>query len=127
MTDDTISRKAAIEAMRCLQTYKLCEGDEMLLVDVTDVLKELRKLPSAQPEPIKFHIDHALTEEEIKNLKQKIADSPTVLMPSAEPEIVRCKDCKYYMQSMCPITATWTTDEDFCSFGKRSDKDGTQD
>lgn len=44
------------------------------------------ELPSAQPEPIKLHFDHALTEEEIKNLKQKITDSPIVLMPSAQPK-----------------------------------------
>lgn len=42
---------------------------------------------SAQPDPIRLNIDHALTEEEIKNLKQKIADSPIVLMPSAQPDL----------------------------------------
>lgn len=57
-------------------------------------------LPSAQPEPIKLHVDHALTEEEIKNLKQKIADSSIVLMPSAQPEERElhesCTDCPLY-------------------------------
>lgn len=64
MTDDIISRKAASEAMRCLQTYKLCEGDDMLLVDVADVLTEL------------------------------------MMLPSAHPEIVRCKDCIYFHENV---------------------------
>ena len=33
-------------------------------------------------------------------------------------KIVRCKDCKHYMQTSCPMTGTWATDEDFCSFGE---------
>ena len=36
-----------------------------------------------------------------------------------DSEIVRCKDCKHYMQTSCPMTGTWATDEDFCSFGER--------
>lgn len=40
------------------------------------------------PDPIKLHFDHELTEDEIKNLKKKIADSPIVIMPSAQPEVV---------------------------------------
>jgi len=48
--DDLMSRQAAIDAIRMLQTYKLYDGDEMLLVDKADVQTELMMLPSAQPE-----------------------------------------------------------------------------
>lgn len=46
--DDLISRQAAIDAVRRLQTYKLSEGDDMLLVDKAEVQTELMMLPSAQ-------------------------------------------------------------------------------
>ena len=57
---DPIDRQAAIESIRKMQTYKLCEGDEMILVDKAEVQTELMMLPSAQP------------------------------------EIIRCKDCKHF-------------------------------
>ena len=47
---DTISRKAALDAIRTLQTYKLSEDDDMLLVDKAEVQTELMMLSSAQPE-----------------------------------------------------------------------------
>lgn len=56
---DLIARHDAIDTVRHLQTYKLAEGDDMLLVDLADVQTEL------------------------------------MMMPSAEPEIIRCKECKH--------------------------------
>ena len=77
--DDLISRQAAIDAV--------AEGLKHTFVEYRDAAeKMLNKVPSAEPELIKLHFDHALTEEEIKNLKQKIADSSIVLMPFAQPE-----------------------------------------
>lgn len=105
---DLIERQAAIDAL----THK---WDGM----VTSVFDVINSLPSTQPElpikekccycphctncdvnddltinqpePIKLHFDHALTEKEIKNLKQKITDSPIVLIPSAQPQRMRGK------------------------------------
>lgn len=84
---------------------------------------------SAQPDPIRLNIDHALTEEEIKNLKQKIADSPIVFMPSAQP-VIRCKDCRYYKTYQyvngrpkflpkCGFNDIYVTEEDSCSRAER--------
>ena len=70
--------------------YRALWHYEQALMEIREMLET-----SAQPEPIKLHVDHALTEEEIKNLKHKIADSPIVLMPSAQPEMVKCKKCRY--------------------------------
>lgn len=42
-------RQAAIDAVRAMQTYKLSEGDDMLLVDQAEVMTELMMLPSAEP------------------------------------------------------------------------------
>ena len=48
---DCISRQAALETIRTMQTYKLFAGDDMLLIDQAKAQTELMMLPSAQPEP----------------------------------------------------------------------------
>ena len=48
--NDAISRRAALEKVRAMQTYKLFEGDDMILVDKAEVQTELMMLPTAQPE-----------------------------------------------------------------------------
>ena len=62
---------------------------------INDIQKMVLHLPSAQPEPIKVSVDREMTEEELKELKKKIADSPVVLLPSAQPEI-KPVDIDYY-------------------------------
>ncbi len=46
---DTISRKAATDALRKMQTYKLFSGDDMLLIDQAGAQTELMLLPPAEP------------------------------------------------------------------------------
>ena len=60
---DCISRQAAIDALRAMQTYKLFAGDDMLLIDQAGAQTEL------------------------------------MLLPSAQPEIIRCNSCKHWTQS----------------------------
>lgn len=50
---DCISRQAALEAIRTMQTYKMFAGDDMLLIDQAEAQTELMMLPSAQPEIIR--------------------------------------------------------------------------
>ena len=86
--DDLISRKAALDAL--LQCRKHCiDPFDSYHIDIEDAEARIRRVPAAQPEPIKLHFDHVLTEEEIKNLKQKIADLPIALMPSAQRKILK--------------------------------------
>lgn len=47
---DTISRRASLEKIRKMQTYKLFAGDDMILVDKAQVQTELMMLPTVQPE-----------------------------------------------------------------------------
>lgn len=47
---DLISRKAMLEKIRTMQTYKLFLGDDMILVDKAEVQTELMMLPPIQPE-----------------------------------------------------------------------------
>ena len=85
--DDLISRQAAIDALRMdISIIPFAKAREYVRAAIETIYNRLEELPPAQPEPIKLHIDHALTEDEIKNLKHKIADSPIVFMPSAQPE-----------------------------------------
>ena len=50
MSEDLISRQAAIELLRNMQTYIFFEGSDLLLVDQSVVMTELMLLPAAQPE-----------------------------------------------------------------------------
>lgn len=43
-----ISRQAAIDALRAMQTYKLSAGDDMLLIDKAEAQTELMMLPTTQ-------------------------------------------------------------------------------
>ena len=52
-TSDLIDRQATLETLRTMQTYKLHEDDDMILVDKADVQTELMMMPSAQPETAK--------------------------------------------------------------------------
>ena len=48
-SSDCIDRRAALDALRKMQTYKLFSGDDMLLIDQAGAQTELMLLPSAQP------------------------------------------------------------------------------
>lgn len=123
---DLIKRQAAIDAIRnqIIHTPEELSDCGMAYYDgLHCVISLISELPSAEPESIKLHVDHTLTEEEIKNLKQKIADSPIVFMPSSQPEIIRCKDCKWFGEIGCAISivddSDKPTEDDFCSFAER--------
>jgi len=41
-------------------------------------------------------------------------------LPSAQPEIVRCKECVYADENYhCDYMTTWNYGDCFCSYGKR--------
>ena len=42
-------------------------------------------------------------------------------LPSAQPEIIRCKDNKHLFEdNKCPLRTWWThTEDDFCSYAER--------
>jgi len=93
--DDLIYRQAAIDAMEGLPKY--FDTTATLCLDYADVLAVLSEhLPSAEPEPITVNIDHELTQEEYVKLCKDMASAPIVLLPSAQPDIIRCKDCRWW-------------------------------
>jgi hypothetical protein len=50
---ELISRQAAIDALRAMQTYKLFAGDDMLLIDQAGAQTELMLLPPIQPDIVR--------------------------------------------------------------------------
>lgn len=40
-------------------------------------------------------------------------------LPSAQPEIIRCRDCKHYDGRPCGIVDWWNTADDYCSRAER--------
>lgn len=50
MSDDLISRQAAMDEMSKQQTYKMFVGEDTVYLDANDVGSVLASLPSAQPE-----------------------------------------------------------------------------
>ena len=47
---DCISRRASLEKIRTMQTYKLFAGDDMLLINQAEAQTDLMMLPPAEPE-----------------------------------------------------------------------------
>lgn len=57
--DDTISRQEATDALRKMQTYKMFEGDDVLLIDQAGAMTELMLLPPAEPKRGKWILDRS--------------------------------------------------------------------
>ena len=70
-SSDCIDRRAALDALRVMQTYKLFAGDDMLLIDQAGAQTEL------------------------------------MLLPSVQPEIIRCKDCKHWIPYDWMFSEIW--------------------
>lgn len=95
---DTISRQAAIDAIKEFQHGAAKWRDEQeersdiwhradsAIASALEIGLRVKKLPSAQPEPITVNIDHELTQEEYEKLRKDMANAPIMLLPAAQPE-----------------------------------------
>lgn len=129
---DVISRQDALNAIRPLQTYKLFEGDDMILVDKAKVQTELMMLPSTEPEQpigvqdILQYLDeylHPIVSPEHWSVYSELYDMVSMLT-SAEPEIIRCRDCKHYRKTNKECHRTYyrcavATPDWFCAGAER--------
>ena len=94
MKDDLISRQAAIDALAKFVPYAICdESTESYTNGLTDAYNLILQLPSAQPEPVKINIDD-FNKEDLERFKKELGNTPITVLP-AQPEIIRCKDCKF--------------------------------
>lgn len=81
-----------------------------------NVAKELAKLPSAEPEQLHLQKEQEYMrgwEDGRKNLLEQL--------PSAQPEIIRCKDCKHWgKRGLCEKWDQYISNEDFyCGCAER--------
>lgn len=77
---DAIDRQAAIDEIRKCRF-------------VVDAIEKIRGLPSAQPELTKINIED-FNKEDWERLKKEWGNTPITVL-SAQPEQIRCKDCKH--------------------------------
>lgn len=116
--DDTISRAAAIDALDEIES-EVADGEGF---QYEKWRSHIAELPSAQP----------YTDEEIQkmqDLEQAQLDKAYQIgveegLPSAQPEIVRCKDCKHNQlpatsaNASCEIIYGMTNQDGFCSMAE---------
>ena len=145
--DDCISRQDAINA---LENIDCSDGIGISTVKcdvVEDVINAINTLPSAQPEThdkrTETHacdcierqaaIDAISCDITVTGRQNAEVVSETIgafvdrikALPSAQPEIIRCKDCKYYMRphGCGNIDGMATAQEDgHCSYAERREE-----
>ena len=130
--NDTIYRQAAIDALAGMH----CKYDEDGYVWIirSDAWARIDALPSAQPEQ---HYDEWC--DSCKEYDQekhccprwnRVIKSTVEELKAAQPEIIRCKDCKYWREykyvngkpkflPKCGFNDIYTRESDFCSRAER--------
>lgn len=66
-------------------------------------------------------IEHPMFQDTVGELMQAVIQCYQNL-PSAEPEIIRCKDCKFFVDHRCRYLRTlddWRGTDEFCSKAER--------
>ena len=143
--DDLISRQATIDAINRLDI-----PEDMCVFEILSHIElEIGNLPSAQQERIiygnmsdeefeKWLYGHGICSPNIREpipcaVVPLLIDNAISELPSAQPEIIRCKDCKHYngedRDICCPLAdyaqskcgADW-----FCADGERKEAEHEQ-
>jgi hypothetical protein len=150
--EDLILRKAAIDALWEIRQEEISDGrrfhDYCSLSTAVDVIKDLpsaqpeseeRKAESAQNVPIEDlisrkaaidAINKALDRETLLNsFVRKVAVDALKTMPPAQPEIIRCKECRWRKDqsgsaAWLPCRAIVTPSDFYCG---RAERTGEQD
>ena len=63
----------------------------------------------------------ALCEYALNQKDKSVTPNDIMRFPSAEPEIIRCKDCKHYDGRPCGKVDWYNSADDFCSKAERKD------
>ena len=144
---DTISRQAAIDLIESIETERLKGNIELIYAPA---IKGLRALPPAQPEQLGTDLAEVGTDcisrqsaidafntnlnelviggeenaKTVENYLNRVLDKIKCL-PSAQPEIVRCKDCDWWTkqedspQGRCELLQMYPTGGWFCGNARR--------
>ena len=134
---DLIERQAAIDAVRKCSVKEVTPT--FMLVDKAEVMTELMMLPSAQLELATDCISKqsaidAITDENIIRNMDSVMDSEIyrakrsihriiASMPSAQPEIIRCRDCIHAIEdALCGgywCKGKAVTSNHYCGYAER--------
>jgi len=147
MADDTISRKATIDAMEDVDWYHINKDGQLThganseedepLYKAEDVYKVLNDIPSAQSNVPDTNVGDTISRQAaIDVLEERLqANGYTnvalvselnrsigylMRLPSAQPEIVRCKDCIFH--GLCRTSPKWAVapkDDWYCADAER--------
>lgn len=130
---DTISRQDAIE---CLEHLSACDEpfveigtDDETFIRKYEAITEISELPPVQPEPC----DDAVSRADVVDMlemypfteygKYETAREVVKRLPPVQPEIIRCKDCKYNATSKKCLNPNSfflvPADDDYCSYAER--------
>lgn len=109
MSDDTISRAAAISVIAKWMLEYGGEGEERERNALKQAAEEIKKLPSAQPEhltdddfeTIRIHLNAYKGKLCNQNRREEAEEYQRIIdrfmaFASAQTEIILCKDCKWY-------------------------------
>ena len=132
--NDLISRQAAIDAIKALWNDAPSAQHVSAMFDCEDAI---RVLPSAQPEKrteerTETHgvcLDAISRQAAIDSIQYagKIGKQTCIdilkRMPSVQPEIIRCRDCKHYKDNECTNVFWGMCESDYCSEGERKDNE----
>ena len=138
---DLIDRQAAIDAIKKIPIYVTLDFGEtcgrMPVVSPGGALCAIQNLPSAQPER---QVELVGTESNIEILSELRAQfncfdeveepcyralSDAICALSAQPEITRCKDCRFYKTEnmRCYLMNALIGEHEYCSYAERRTDD----
>ena len=124
---DTISRQKMIDALRDYLVGKRCPDDGTLTCRLIEN-EVINKLPPAEPKKRGMNIEQEkMIVESLPSLypMQKFEEDAIEVvldaLPSAEPQIIRCKDCKHYEYGICKKAGLCVnkSPNGFCDWGER--------
>lgn len=133
--NDLISRRAVLAALTDI-SYNHCKTEgEAIVIDTAKTLVTV--MPSAQPEPCEDVVSREYLTEHIEacwmNGRMSKPDLNDVLswindIPSAQPEIIRCRDCRKYRKFDCPMGITVFDAPDLDGYCYKAERrtDGTE-
>jgi len=125
LMDDLINRQAAIDALNeVVKDHSITDFD---------AIASILGLPSADPlQGTQMSLADCISRQAAIDIADDLRDCITVegywawterlkKLPSAQPEIIRCKDCEEYQANFrwCKLHGGEFTMTDFCSFAER--------
>ena len=132
LATDCISRRAALDAIRPLQTYKLFEGDDMVLIDKAEVQTELMTLSSPQPTIIRCKecIYYDAPHIENNGKRYEYCDMPKAAFDPLGTGLVNLDYginvggmcCRDYNKGYSEDKRVFRSENDFCSYGERGEE-----